>query len=86
MEVALHVLCKYIPPTIEGTIAYADIVLQGDGSESEWQQVTLTLDYKDEATIPKYIIISAAASMYGDYFAGSSSSQLWLDGMELIYE
>lgn len=72
--------------SIEGTIAYADIVLQGDGSESEWQQVTLTLDYKDEATIPKYIIISAAASMYGDYFAGSSSSQLWLDGMELIYE
>lgn len=71
---------------IEGTIAYADIVLQGDGSESEWQQVTLTLDYKDETTIPKYIIISAAASMYGDYFAGSSSSQLWLDGMELIYE
>lgn len=72
--------------SIEGTIAYADIVLQGDGSESEWQQVTLTLDYKDEATIPEYIIISAAASMYGDYFAGSSSSQLWLDGMELIYE
>lgn len=72
--------------SIEGTIAYADIVLQGDGSESEWQQVTLTLDYKDEATIPKYIIISAAASIYGDYFAGSSSSQLWLDGMELIYE
>lgn len=72
--------------SIEGTIAYADIVLQGDGSESEWQQVTLTLDYKDETTIPEYIIISAAASMYGDYFAGSSSSQLWLDGMELIYE
>lgn len=72
--------------SIEGTIAYADIVLQGDGSESEWQQVTLTLGYKDETTIPEYIIISAAASMYGDYFAGSSSSQLWLDGMELIYE
>ena len=72
--------------SIEGTIAYSDIVLQGDGSESEWQQVTLTLDYKDETTIPEYIIISAAASMYGDYFAGSSSSKLWLDGMELIYE
>lgn len=72
--------------SIEGTIAYADIVLQGDGSESEWQQVTLTLDYKDETTIPEYIIISAAASMYGDYFAGSSSSEMWLDGMELIYK
>lgn len=72
--------------SIEGTIAYKDLILQGDGSEGEWQQVTLTLDYKDETTIPQYIIISAAASMYGDYFAGSSSSQMWLDGMELIYE
>lgn len=72
--------------SIEGTIAYADIVLQGNGAEGEWQQVTLTLDYKDQTTMPKYIIISAAASMYGDYFAGSSASQMWLDGMELIYE
>ncbi|MCI5718594.1 MAG: DUF4493 domain-containing protein [Alistipes sp.] len=72
--------------SIDGTIAYADIILQGDGSEGEWQQVTLTLDYKDETAIPKYIIISAAASMYGDYFAGSSGSRMWLDGMELIYE
>ena len=72
--------------SIEGTIAYKDLILQGDGQEGEWQQVTLTLDYRDETVIPQYILISAAASMYGDYFAGSSSSQMWLDGMELIYE
>ena len=72
--------------SIEGTIAYKDLILQGDGQEGEWQQVTLTLDYRDETVIPQYILISAAASMYGDYFAGSSSSEMWLDGMELIYE
>lgn len=72
--------------SIEGTIAYKDLILQGNGQEGEWQQVTLTLDYRDETVIPQYILISAAASMYGDYFAGSSSSEMWLDGMELIYE
>ena len=31
------------------------------------------------------IIISCAASQFGDYFSGCSSSKLWLDNFELVY-
>ena len=34
---------------------------------------------------PKYIIVVASASKYGDYFIGGVGSTLWLDEMELIY-
>lgn len=36
--------------------------------------------------MPKYILIVASASKYGDYFAGSSGSTMWLDDLELVYE
>lgn len=72
--------------SIDGTIAYVDLILQGNGTESEWQEVTLKFNYKTTTVMPTHIIISAAASIYGDYFAGSYSSKMWLDGMELLYE
>ena len=70
------------------TIAYAEKVVRGDESNSTnvWQQVTIPLEYKDTNRYPTHIIISCAASMLGDYFTGCDSSQLWLDGMELVYE
>lgn len=71
---------------IEGSIAYTDMIEIGDGNTSEWKQVTLKFDYSNTKAYPTYIIISAAASQYGDYFVGSSSSALWLDNIELLYE
>ena len=70
------------------TIAYGSLILQGDASNSTnvWQQITIPLDYKDQTAYPSYIIISCAASMLGDYFTGSEESELWVDGMELLYE
>jgi hypothetical protein len=70
------------------TVAYGDIILQGDGANStnEWRQVTIPLDYTTEYKYPTHIIVSCAASMLGDYFTGSDSSELWIDGMELLYE
>ena len=70
------------------TIAYGRPILQGDASNSTnvWQQITIPLEYKDQTAYPSYIIISCAASMLGDYFTGSEESELWVDGMELLYE
>lgn len=75
-------------PNDPATIAYGDKILRGDGENSTnvWQQVTIPLDYKDTNRYPTHIIISCASSMLGDYFTGSDSSVLWLDGMELLYE
>ena len=75
-------------PSDKATIAYAEKVVRGDAANSTnvWQQVTIPLEYKDTNRYPTHIIISCAASMLGDYFTGCDSSELWLDGMELIYE
>ena len=35
---------------------------------------------------PTHIVISCAASQFGDYFTGYDGSQLWLDHFEFIYE
>ena len=52
----------------------------------DWHQVELELVYRDLTKFPTHIIISCAASKYGDYFNGSDSSIMWVDGFELIYD
>ena len=56
------------------------------GSTDQWVEYTVPINYRDLDTLPTHIIISCAASQYGDYFSGYSNSKLWLDKVELIYE
>lgn len=56
------------------------------GSASNMVRFEIPLDYRALNRIPTHIIIVASASRYGDYFAGSSSSVMYLDDLELIYE
>lgn len=84
--------------TDASTIANGELILFGDGyqtinggakesaSVSEWRQVTIPFDYHRLNEYPTHIIISCASSMYGDYFSGSDTSKLWVDGVELLYE
>lgn len=83
--------------TDESTIANGDLIIYNDGytinngtkataTTSGWIEYTIPLDYRQLTTYPTHIIISCAASQYGDYFSGCSSSKLWLDKFELIYE
>lgn len=87
--------------TDAATIAYGDLQITTDGTNysaningttdssknwNEWQQVTLDLEYHDLKTIPTHIIISCAASKYGDYFEGCEESKMWVDNFELIYD
>ena len=51
----------------------------------QWVEYTIPINYRDIETLPTHIIISCAASQYGDYFSGCSSSKLWLDKVEAIY-
>ena len=70
------------------TIAFGEKIVSSDESNTakDWVQVTIPLKYSSLTTYPTHIIISCAASMYGDYFSGYDNSKLWLDGMELLYE
>lgn len=74
--------------TDQSTIAFGEKIVPSDDSNpaKDWIQVTIPLEYRDMTTYPTHIIISCAASMYGDYFSGYDGSKLWLDGMELLYE
>lgn len=74
--------------TDASTIAFGEKIVSSDSTNpaTDWIQVTIPLKYSDTNKRPTHIIISCAASMYGDYFAGYAGSKLWLDGMELLYE
>ena len=65
-------------------IAYAELI-KGE-TVSSWQQVDLNLEYRYHNRRPKYIVVVASASKYGDYFVGGTGSKLWVDNFELIYD
>ena len=54
-------------------------------TQDGWVEFDIPLEYYQTGVIPKYLVIVAAASKYGDYFHGSSSSVLYLDDFELRY-
>lgn len=68
----------------EHIIAYAQLTKGED--VNEWTTETLTLDYRVKNRQPKYIIVVASSSKYGDYFTGGDQSLLQVDNMELLYE
>ena len=67
----------------EHIIAYASLDL---GKTDGYQPFTLELEYRDRTRTPKYIVIVAAASKYGDYFTGGVGSTLYLDEFSLEYD
>lgn len=64
-------------------IAYGELV--SAETVSEYKEYTIKLDYRYFRK-PKYIVIVASASKYGDFFTGGVGSTLYLDEMELLYE
>ena len=73
-----------------GLIIHHDgYILNGETKVSEqtntWVEYTIPLNYRDIDTLPTHIVVSCAASQFGDYFSGCSSSKLWLDKVELVY-
>lgn len=62
-----------------GKIEYGETISQYIPFEFE-------LDYRSTSRIPKYILITASASKYGDYFTGGAGSVLYLDDLELLYD
>lgn len=74
--------------TDPSTLAYVELVLTANSTDSHntWKEYELKLNYRDEKTMPEYIIISCASSMWGDYFTGYDEAKLWIDAMEFIYD
>lgn len=66
-------------------IAYGELPVSECVTTSGWKEFTIDLVYRDLTRKPKYIIIVASASKYGDYFTGSSGSVMYIDDFELVY-
>jgi len=46
----------------------------------------IEINYKSTSRRPRYLLVTASASKYGDYFTGGDGSTLYLDNFELIYD
>lgn len=71
-------------PEDDGIIAYGEYT--SSETVSTYKQLEIPLEYRAKNRTPKYIIIVASSSKYGDYYIGGVGSKLWLDEMELVYE
>ncbi len=64
-------------------IAYGG--LKTDRNTNGYEAFDIELVYRSLTRKPKYIVIVAAASKYGDYFTGSTSSTLYVDEFSLEF-
>ena len=82
---------KLFDSNSSGTIGYGEIEFTEtlQASDGGMVEVEIPINYENYGgfnRVPKSIIIVATASKYGDYYSGSTSSAMWLDDMELVYE
>ncbi len=86
----------FFDSSTDAVIAYGELIFTQ--SQEEWKEFEIELEYRDltnssgtvlesaQSRVPTHILIVGSSSRYGDYFTGSTSSKMWLDDMELIYE
>ncbi|MDE6334587.1 MAG: PCMD domain-containing protein, partial [Muribaculaceae bacterium] len=70
----------------EGSYVVAYGKMQCGSTVSDYTPFEFELEYKSTSRVPKYILITASASKYGDYFTGGSGSVMYVDDLELIYD
>jgi hypothetical protein len=51
-----------------------------------YTQFEFTIDYKATNRTPKYILLTASASKFGDYFVGGNGAVMYVDDFELLYD
>ena len=71
-------------PTDPGVIAYGQF--QSGVAIEDYIDVVIDLDYNATDRVPKYIMVTASASKYGDYFTGGNGSVLTIKSYELLYD
>lgn len=67
-----------------GVIAYGEMT--SGKSIDDYIDVVIKLDYKATDRRPKYILLTASASKYGDFFTGGEGAVLYIESYELLYD
>lgn len=65
-------------------VAYGHI--QYGHSVEQYTQFEVEFEYKSTRRVPSYIIMTASASKYGDYFTGGNGSVMYVDDFKLEYD
>ena len=79
------------PRTADGVlgIGYFDTYTTPESSSvdtSAWHEMTLPIEYKSFESDTSYLLLTFTCSGYGDYFTGSTSSWMYVDDIELLYD
>lgn len=70
-------------------VAYSQVTwTEAFGPDGQLQMIEVPIEYKANAQTvrPTHLVITCCASKFGDFFSGSSSSVMYLDDFELVYE
>lgn len=67
-----------------GVIAYGEMI--SGNTMPDYTDVVIKLDYKSTDRVPKYLLLTASASKYGDYFTGGNGAVLYVLSYELLYD
>lgn len=65
-------------------VAYGQI--ESGDNITEWVPFEFELNYTSTGRVPRFLLITASASKYGDYFTGGNGATLWLDDIVLEYD
>ena len=76
---------SFVSKIFHPIIAYGELPIEKSRGQAEFAEFTIDFEYRSLERIPKYIIIVASSSRYGDYFEGRENSQMWLDDLQLVY-
>lgn len=75
---------KLFDRTASDVIAYGEFT-SGESIE-DYIDVVFDLEYVATDRIPRFLLVTASASKYGDYFTGGRGATLYIDSYELIYD
>lgn len=60
--------------------------MQYSGTMESFQEFDIDIKYRSTSIVPRYILITASSSKYGDYFTGGSGSVMWIDQLSLGWD
>lgn len=75
---------KLFSPDDPNVIAYGQ--LKQSLEVPDYVPFDIELNYKSTSRVPTFILVTASASLYGDYFTGGAGSTLYLDDFLLGYD
>lgn len=62
------------------------VIETDEDTQGKYKEFECVLEYRDVLRTPKYIVVSACSSLYGDYFTGGLGSVMYIDDWEFIYK